>query len=163
MLRRKMETIQIEYLGDHPEYLKRIVEWVYPEWWFYRSSFNEVLELYKTLLNYNSLPIALIAFIDDAPAGTALICVDDPDIKLGISPWLEGLFVNKEFRNRGVGKALVKRIEEIASGLGYDYLYLSTHLECFYENLNWTGMMRLENNDKLFTKKLDSFRTPDVK
>jgi GNAT superfamily N-acetyltransferase len=146
--------ISIEYLKDHPEQLKLIVQWVHPEWWFYRSSTAEVLELYKTVLNLNALPIGLIAFVDDKPAGTALICEDDPDIKLGISPWLEGLYVAEEFRNRGVGRALVKKCEEIASRLGYDYLYLSTHVEKYYKRLNWSDMMLLDNGDKLFYKKL---------
>lgn len=148
--------ITVEYLKDYPKYLKTIVEWVHPEWWFYRSTFDEVLALYKTILNDHALPIALIAFVDDKPAGTVSICEDDPDIKLGISPWLEGLYVAKEFRNCGVGSALVKRVEEIALRLGYSHLYLSSHVKNFYERLNWTEMMRLENGDKLFYKKLNS-------
>jgi GNAT superfamily N-acetyltransferase len=92
--------------------------------------------------------------VDDKPAGTALVCEDDPDIKLGITPWLEGLYVVEKFRNCGVGRALVKKCEEIASRLGYNYLYLSSHVENFYRRLNWTDMMLLENGDKLFFKKL---------
>jgi GNAT superfamily N-acetyltransferase len=148
--------IKIDYLKNHQIHLNQIVEWVYPEWWFYRSAFNEVLEMYKTILNEQVLPIALIAFVNEKPAGTVLICEDDPDIKLGISPWLEGLYVTKEFRNCGVGRALVKRVEEIASSSGYSHLYLSTHVKNFYERLNWTDMMRLENGDNLFYKKLNS-------
>ena len=151
--------IEIDYLKNHPNHLRQIIEWVYPEWWFYRSTFNEVLEWYKTILNDQTLPTALIAFVNEKPAGTVLICKEDPDIKLGISPWLEGLYVTKEFRNCGVGRALVKRIEEIASASGYTHLYLSTHVKNFYERLNWIDMMLLENGDKLFYKKLNSLET----
>lgn len=153
-----MKMIKIDYLKNHRVHLNQIVEWVYPEWWFYRSAFSEVLEMYKTILNDKTLPIALIAFVNEKPAGTALLCEDDPDIKLGISPWLESLYVAEEYRNRGVGRALVKRVEEIASASGFDHLYLSSHIESFYERLNWVEMMHLENNDKLFYKKLDSIK-----
>jgi GNAT superfamily N-acetyltransferase len=146
--------IQIEYLKKCPEHLNTVVGWVYPEWWENRFSFQEVVELYRTLLNNHSLPIAFIAFKDGVPAGTAIICEEDPDIKEGVSPWLEGLFVCKEFRMSGIGRALVEKIEIVAKGIGYDSLYLSSGLKGFYHRLNYTAIKKLENCDTLFAKQL---------
>jgi GNAT superfamily N-acetyltransferase len=146
--------IKIKYLKECSEHLHTVVGWVYPEWWEHRLSFQEVVELYRTLMNDHSLPIALIAFKDDVPAGTALICEEDPDIKENVSPWLEGLFVCKEFRNFGIGSALVKRIEIIAREIGYGSLYLSSGLDRFYERLNYASVKELGNGDTLFEKKL---------
>ncbi|HEX2959442.1 MAG TPA: GNAT family N-acetyltransferase [Chitinispirillaceae bacterium] len=146
--------IKIEYLKKFPEHLNTVVGWVYPEWWHNRCSFEEVVELYRTLLNDRFLPIAIIAFKDGVPAGTALICKDDPDIKEGVSPWLEGLFVCKEFRMCGIGTALVARIETIAMDVGYDSLYLSSGLDGFYQELNYSAIKKLENGDTLFEKSL---------
>lgn len=144
--------IKIEYLKNYPEHLHTVVGWVYPEWWQNRCSFKDVVKLYQALLNDHSLPIALIAFKDDIPAGTAIICEEDPDIKEGVSPWLEGLYVCKELRMCGVGRALVERIETIAKDTGYGSLYLSSGLESFYQSLNYNVIKKLENGDSLFEK-----------
>ncbi len=149
-----IEMIKIEYLKNYPEHLCTAVGWVYPEWWHYRYSFEDVVTLYRSLLNDYSLPVALIAFKDDIPVGTALICEEDPDIKEGVSPWLEGLFVKKEFRECGIGTALVERIEIIARNFGYGNLYLSSGLENFYQNMDYKVIKKLENGDTLFGKKL---------
>lgn len=146
--------IHIKYLKECPEHLHTVVGWVYPEWWEYRFSFQEVVELYGTLLNDHSLPIALIAFKDDVPAGTVLICEEDPDIKEPVSPWLEGLFVCNEFRMCGIGRALVEKIEIVAKHIGYDSLYLSSGLDNFYQGLSYSAIKKLENGDTLFKKKL---------
>lgn len=148
--------IKIEYLKNFPEYLQTVVEWVYPEWWQSRYTFNEVVEIYKTVLNDHILPIGLIAFENDKPVGTALICEDDPDIKLGISPWLEGLYIKKDHRKCGIGKTLIMKIEDIATNFGYTNLYLSSGLENFYEKMNFIEIKRLENGDSLFEKKLNT-------
>jgi GNAT superfamily N-acetyltransferase len=123
-------------------------------WWKNRYSFEDVVELYRTLLNDLSLPIALIAFKDGVPAGTALICEEDPEIKEGVSPWLEGLYVCNQFRMCGVGTALVEKIEVIAKDIGYGGLYLSSGLDNFYQSLNYSAIKKLENGDTLFEKNL---------
>jgi GNAT superfamily N-acetyltransferase len=148
--------ITIEYLKNYPEYLQAVVEWVYPEWWQGKYAFSEVVEIYKTVLNDNVLPIGLIAFENDTPVGSGLLCKDDPDIKIGVSPWLEGLYVQKEHRKCGIGKALIMEIEDIAIDLGYRYLYLSSDLENFYEKLGFFEIKRLENGDRVFEKILNS-------
>jgi GNAT superfamily N-acetyltransferase len=150
--------LKIDYLKNHPQHLKTIVYWVYNEWWKYKSeySFGDVVELYKELLNDNRLPIAIVALIDNVPVGSALICETDPDIKMDVTPWLEGVFVIEQFRKMGVAKTLVQRIETIAAELDFQELYLSTHLTNFYEKLGWNRVLLLDNNDTLFKKQVNN-------
>lgn len=148
--------IRIDNLKNYPNHFKTIVEWVYTEFWSSRCSIEEVENLYRSILNERNLPIVLIAFVDEMPAGTAIICEYDPDIKLDLTPWLEGLYVKDVYRNSGVGKALINKIEEIAEMFGYNNLYLSSHVENYYEKLDFKVKMRLENGDNLFEKKLIS-------
>jgi len=141
----------VDYLKNHPHHLRTVVDWVYNEWWKYRKgcSFREVLKIYSGFLNDNSLPIALIALQGSKPVGSALICEFDPDIKIKVSPWLEELFVKEDYRGKGIGRELVKHIEQIASGFGYKQLFLSTHVDRYYENMGWVKVRKLRNNDTL--------------
>jgi len=69
--------------------LDAVVNWVYPEWWAGRSTPEEVTTIYRSLLNDQQLPVALIALWNGTPAGTVLICDREPDIRLDVGPWLE--------------------------------------------------------------------------
>jgi GNAT superfamily N-acetyltransferase len=146
--------IVIDYLKNHPRHLDTVVKWVYNEWWKYKNdySFNQVRKIYQRLLNESDLPIAIVAMENNQVVGTALICERDPDIKLEIGPWVEGVFVKEQFRKQGIATKLVERIELIAETLGYKQIYLSTHLKDFYEKRGWEKVQILFNNDKLLTK-----------
>lgn len=150
----RRRVMKIDFLKKHPEHIKTVVKWVFDEWWATRYSFDEVEKLYKTHLNDDELPIALIAFKDGIPAGTVLLCEYDPDIELKVAPWLQGLYVKEAYRKAGIGKALFGRVESIAREMGYKKVYLSTHVKHYYEKLGCTKVMTLENGDTVFEKEI---------
>ncbi len=148
--------IKIDYLALHKKHLPLVVKWVYKEWWQYKKeSFEDVVDLYHTLLHISELPICLIAFFDKKPAGTVLICDRDPDIKLDDGPWLEGLYVDSRYRCRGIGKKLVSRICRIAKDTGHSKVLLSTHIDKYYERMGWEAIKGLSNGDKVMRKLLN--------
>lgn len=62
----------------------------------------------------------LVAFIDDEPAGWAMLdCTDDD-----LTPQLSHLWVFPEARRHGVGRALARRVEDTAAGQGYQEIFL---------------------------------------
>jgi len=146
--------IRIDYLKHWPDLVETVVKWVYPLWWAERTTFDEVVALYWTVLNSYQLPIGLIAFVNDSPAGTAIICEEDPDIHIGVTPWLEGLFVYEPFRRNGVGVSLVKKIEKIALEFGFREVYLSSGLENYYERQYFNIFRQLDDGQIIFRKKL---------
>ena len=55
-----------------------------------------------------------------------------------LTPWLASVFVGEQYRRRGIGAELVRRIMAEAGKLDVPLLYLYTvHSEQFYAALGW--------------------------
>jgi GNAT superfamily N-acetyltransferase len=82
--------------------------------------------------------VALMARCDGAPAGTCLLAQKELEPCHPVSPWLAGLYVTPEYRRRGVGRMLVRAIEDQARQRGNTQLYLYTDdAIAYYERLGW--------------------------
>lgn len=69
----------------------------------------------------------------------------DLDTRPDLDPWLGGLFVLPEYRNRGVGTLLMDRATEEARKLNIAKLYLWTHTaERLYQKLGWQLVERTD-------------------
>ena len=89
--------------------------------------------------------VALIAKLDGVPAGTCLLVRSELDPCHPVSPWLAGLYVSLEHRRKGVGKVLVRGIEDQARQRGNRRLYLYTDSAItYYERLGWTTIDRID-------------------
>lgn len=82
--------------------------------------------------------VSLIATFDGVPAGTCLLTPKELEPCHPVSPWLAGLYVVPEFRRRGIGKTLIRAIEDQARQRGNSrvYLYADDTVE-YYEKLHW--------------------------
>ena len=83
----------------------------------------------------------------------------DMDIHRDLTPWLSALFVQPEYRGRGIGTALVAHFESRvrAAGIRHAYLYTSA-AEQFYARLGWTTFGRESYADEdvaLMMKRLE--------
>ena len=75
--------------------------------------------------------------------------MEDFELRPNLSPWLAGVFVRPQHRKKGVGTALVSRIECEAKALGFETLYLYTaHSESLYERLGWKVVERCLHNNR---------------
>jgi N-acetylglutamate synthase-like GNAT family acetyltransferase len=71
--------------------------------------------------------------------GSASLVRHDMDTRPELTPWLAGVFVAPEYRRRGVGAELVRRVMTEAGVQKVQTLYLYTvHSEAFYANLGWS-------------------------
>jgi GNAT superfamily N-acetyltransferase len=68
---------------------------------------------------------AVIAYLDDAPAGLAVFFHNFSTYTGKPGIYLEDLFVDPEYRRRGVGKALLKYLERLGRERGCDRLQWS--------------------------------------
>ena len=84
--------------------------------------------------------------VRDQPVGTASLRLDDLPDRPDLSPWLAGVYVVPEHRNKGIASALCKRIAAEASRLGIVQLYLCTEdQENLYRKLGWSVHERLKS------------------
>jgi GNAT superfamily N-acetyltransferase len=131
--------MRIEYLCDNQQYVDLVAEWIYNE---FIDGIKPGISYEKVKENYRgrkkaSLPITIVAVENKVCIGTASLVGNDLKAK-EYTPWLAGLYVDKEYRNRGIGKVLVEEIQAIARSFGYDTLYLRTEYASeYYRKLGW--------------------------
>lgn len=137
--------VTIHPMADYVAAVPRIASWFFEQW---RSVYGEesqasVERRIRTWLTRGRIPTALVAVCENQVVGT--VALKRRELAgLDYGPWLAGLFVAPEFRQRGIGVLLVGAGEREASTLGVEQLYLYTpSSEGFYERLGWTVSERL--------------------
>jgi GNAT superfamily N-acetyltransferase len=117
--------MKIELLADNTEILPSLVDWYEREWSPYYGvdgPGNAQVDL-ASRCNRNTIPVGFVAKENDQLLGTAAL---DLDPATNLTPSVVGLLVADEFRGRGVASRLLKSATQLAEGLGYDHIYLST-------------------------------------
>jgi len=140
--------MEIRFLAEHPELVPTIAQWLHREWGYYdpHQTLETKISALSEQLQTNSLPLALVAMVRDQPVGTASLRLDDLPDRPDLSPWLAGVYVVPEHRNKGIASALCKRIAAEASRLGIVQLYLCTEdQENLYRKLGWSVHERLKS------------------
>jgi predicted N-acetyltransferase YhbS len=142
---------RIKYLAEKPETIDIIARWLHDEFQYLvpGKSIGDVVELLHDRLNRDKLPLGIVALRNDEILGTVSLKISDMDIRDNLSPWMAGLYVDKKYRNRGIGALLVKSIQEIARQFGYKELFLYTPgASGFYERIGWTTLEELTYKTK---------------
>ncbi len=148
--------IRIDYLADHSELLDELARLSWKEWQnIYQQrehTLEDCLKNYRERMNIDRLPLTFVA----VRAGRAANCGDatellgmvslkfhDMDTRPDLDPWLGGLLVLPEWRNRGLGTMLMHRATDEARRLNISRLYLWTHsAERLYHKLGWQVVER---------------------
>jgi predicted N-acetyltransferase YhbS len=96
------------------------------------------------------IPTALVAHEGDRFIGTVSVIVCDEETRPHYTPWVAALWVEPEYRQQGIGAALVDKAAEFAfgSGAGRVYLLSRPHRRSFYEGLGWSVLETLD--DEMF-------------
>ena len=149
--------MKIEYLCNHINYAEIVARWIYDE--FINGirdgfSYEDILNSRKNC-HEEKLPIILIALIGDRCVGTVSVVVNDLKCR-DYTPWLAALYVDKQFRNQGIGRQLTDSAKKVATQLGYKELFLRTeHAADYYKKLGWTFVESCHDN---FNLKPDVFK-----
>ena len=137
--------MNIEYLADYPDALPILAEWQHCEWGHLRA--GDTVEKRKARLegysNRDRIPLTVVAHEGSEVLGSASLVLHDMETRMELTPWLAGVFVGEQYRRRGIGAQLVRRIMEAAGKLDVPLLYLYTvHNEKFYAALGWILLER---------------------
>jgi predicted N-acetyltransferase YhbS len=130
--------ISIQNFLDCPDLLPMVAERVHTQWFADKPAHTAegMLQRMRGSLRAE-VPIGLIAFLDGTPAGTISLVESDLDEREDLSPWIAGLLVFPDFRNKGVGSALLQSLMDIAKLIGLETIYLYTDKPDFYEKFGW--------------------------
>jgi GNAT superfamily N-acetyltransferase len=138
-------SISLDLLANYPKFVPIVAEWIFDEWGHRDpdNSLELILENVKSRLNTKSPPIALIGLIEGKPVASSSILIRELDPFPQYKYWLASVYVLSEFRNLGIGTAVVELSAQIGADLGIHNLYLYTHShENFYTKLGFKPVER---------------------
>lgn len=129
--------IEIKNLFEVPNHYSHVAQWIYEEFWSDKKelSANDLEKLLRNAKTCNSIPLSLVALLNDKVVGTINFIENDDNDRPELSPWLAALIVKPNIRKKGIGSLLVNKLLEIAKEMKISKLYLGTDNPGFYENL----------------------------
>ena len=133
----------IEYLADHTTHVQGLAAWHHQQWGYLApgDTVEERASRLHARANKKMVPSAFVAIDQTQPVGSAILVKSDMDIRPTLTPWLASVFVDAEFRRRGIGTRLVERVVQEAQLLGFTSLYLWTPDKAdFYAARGWRVM-----------------------
>ncbi len=154
-----IDEIVIVNLADEQNFLPEVSEWIWKEWAGKNGAkLDDVIYRSQHSISKDDIPQMYIAKIKDEVVGVVSLWRNDLTSRQDLFPWLAGMIVKKEYRNNGIGKKLQQKCIEEAKRLGYEYLYLITELDNYYEKMGWTFMEKAPMNNgehvKIYSYKL---------
>lgn len=114
----------------------------------------------NSLDNKNTLPKFYLLLMKNEMVGSYALLTNDIISRQDLMPWFACLFVNEEHRNKGFASQLLQHGLSEASNKGFNKLYLSTHLNTFYEKKGWKHIANGYHTDdseiKIYEKQTSS-------
>jgi GNAT superfamily N-acetyltransferase len=144
-------AIQIDYLANHPQAVPILAGWFYKEWreYYAGKTVEDVADAIRERGSVDHIPLTLVALADGVIVGTVCLKINDCDVLPQLSPWLAGLYVDKAWRNKGIGARLVDAIIQEARQLGICTLYLWTPTaEAYYACKGWSVRTRIIDQER---------------
>jgi len=124
--------VKILNISECMVHLETIVNWHKTEWGEAWS-----IQVKKAILS-NKIPTTYVAIFNKIPVGTVLLVDMDLPTEVSLTPWLGGVYVDKNFRNSGIAKLLVLHAMSQFHKFGINKIWLYTeNMENFYRKLGW--------------------------
>jgi len=116
---------------------KEICKWYY-EWWGEKFDMTptKMEDYVRSKLNSDKLPQTFIVLLNKEPVATYQLLADSITVK-DVSPLLDGVYVDKKYRKKGILNQIMKSAEHQARHLNLKELYLYTDYLGLYEKYGW--------------------------
>jgi GNAT superfamily N-acetyltransferase len=117
--------LEISELAKCPKFCQTIANRGWHAWWSDSdTSLADYLSGIERIAAASRFPTAYVAHYHDQYAGSILLIDDDLDERPQYSPWIAALWVENNFRRRGVATALIDRARSSARELGFETCFL---------------------------------------
>jgi predicted N-acetyltransferase YhbS len=136
---RDKPVMQIIPLTQRPDVLPQVARWIYDAFW-QASDFDvtHVEKRLKTHLTDEAMPATFLATVETRVVGTVSFVESDLSERPTLSPWLAALYVLPDYRQQGIGEALVNALLHHAQQAEYAEVYLCADDKvAFYQKRGW--------------------------
>jgi N-acetylglutamate synthase-like GNAT family acetyltransferase len=137
----QLGAFSVSDLRQRPEFFDTISSRVWQAWWKQRGfPLKYIAGRLREHLDTNPVPFALVAHNGPTFKGSTLVIESDMDDRPQYTPWVAAVWVDVEYRKRGVGAALIEHAAQSAFAVGIGRVYLcATRLNRdFYLKRAWT-------------------------
>ena len=134
-----MQEVQILHLADAPEHVNEVSEWLWREWAKADGySLEDIIYRTQYAMQRDTIPQMLVAVCEGRAVGVVSLWLNDLKTRQDLSPWMATLYVKDEYRHMHIGQKLQLASIEAARRLDrYDWIYLITELDGYYEKTGW--------------------------
>ncbi|MCB9110655.1 MAG: GNAT family N-acetyltransferase [Anaerolineales bacterium] len=142
--------ITIEFLADHLDAIPTLIKWFRDQWPDYYEDLSpaEMEQDFLEDVSRNSLPSRLVAFEDNALAGTIVLRENGGTMPPEFRPELGGLYVVESHRRRGIATELVRAGMKLALDQGYETVFATTVSAAgILEHLGWEFIKTVVHSD----------------
>ena len=127
-----------------------MTNWMY-NWWGKEDGYT--FDSVKCFLEHSflkdRLPKTFGLFHKGRIIGMFQFTYEDLEVRPDIYPWLANLYVDEEYRSKGIGRILLERVNEVAkTSLNFNELYLFTKHIGLYEKFGWDYISDLDTYTK---------------
>ena len=133
-------SFAISDLRQRPEFFDAVANRIWRAWWESRGfPLGYISGRLEENMDAEQVPFALVAHEGPAFLGTVSVIASDLEDRPHYTPWVAAVWVDPEYRERGVGRALVARAADDTFALGIERVYLcaSKPRRNFYVRQGW--------------------------
>lgn len=134
-------SFSISDLRQQPAFFDAVADRIWQAWWKERGfPIDYITGRLRETMNAELIPFALVAHDGETFLGTASVIASDLEDRPHYTPWVAAVWVEPEYRQQRIGRALVARAAGDAFALGIDRVYLCAAKirRNFYLQQGWT-------------------------
>ena len=128
--------MKIINLSARPEFKEQVTDWLWQAFGS-ENSRDFFASVVQSSLSGADLPQTFIALEGERLAGTVGLWRCDLVSRQDLTPWLAALYVDKDYRSRGLGQQLQEFLQEHSRRSGFSELYLYAEFTGYYERFGW--------------------------
>lgn len=119
----------------YPEFKEKIIEYFLSHWASDESKMVYVDAINNAKIDKMNNWYALLD--DDQIIGGVGLISNDFVSRMDLYPYLCALYINENYRGKNLGELLINKVKQDVLNMGYDYLYLLTDHDGYYEHFGF--------------------------
>lgn len=132
--------MEIMNLKDKPKLIDKVIDSMWKEWGNEKNRITYERFVKNIVQSEQDIPQIFISTEGNKLTGFVALLRNDLTCRQDLFPWFGCLYINKDYRGKGISRLLEKHACNKAKELGFNKLYLISLLEDYYEKLGWKYM-----------------------